>query len=99
MPQSAIISQAEKEKINQWLMKDKGPLALCSGCGHPNFSLAEHFIQLPVFPGGMFAGKTYAGILLICDRCGLFRIYSAVVMGLIPSSLIAEQDKTVAKDG
>jgi hypothetical protein len=73
----------EGQKIAKWFQAHTN--SACPSCGASgSWAVAEHLINLAPFTGGtLFIGGTaYPAVMLVCQKCAYFRLYSAVLLGL-----------------
>jgi len=89
------LSTEEREQAKKWIDK-QAPDLVCPVCGKGTWMLGDHVIGLtPYSMGLIFGGTSYPAILVVCGECGLFRLFSAVMAGVVQST--TEQD--AAKEG
>jgi hypothetical protein len=90
------LSPEETAKAQKWL-NAHAPNP-CHGCGKTAWALAEHMINLVIYTPGAFTigGPTYPALLMVCQACGLFRMHSAVLAGVIPTpaNIVAREAKS-----
>lgn len=76
-----------KERIVQ-AIKEKGALNPCMRCGHPNFSLLDGFVNIPlaqeILEGiVILSGTQVPCAIVICDNCGNISYHALGALGLI----------------
>jgi hypothetical protein len=79
------LSMEERQKILTWLT-DRGADKPCESCGNLEWALL-HYITTPIVNGSSgirLGGVIVPTITISCKRCGLFRNYSAVQIGIVP---------------
>lgn len=83
---SGQLSEADKQKIAQWLTA-KGVRGECPNCGRTTGVIADHLLNFhPYTPQAALTigGATYPAAVLFCSNCGHLRLFSAVMIGVLP---------------
>lgn len=90
--QDGKLTPEDIEKFNAWL-KAHAPLK-CPSCGSESWAAGEVMAYVPLYqPGVITSGAGYPAVLSACTVCGFFRLYSAMIAGLIQ----ADEEKPDAK--
>jgi hypothetical protein len=79
------ISNQQREKFSNWINSRAPLIGKCSICGHRQWTLLDHFVDLPVYRGGnivLGAGPHYPNIGIICGNCGNTQLINAVLAGI-----------------
>ena len=81
------LSDQDKQKIADWLDEKWTQPSKCSVCGHSDWTLGEHLVNLQIYYGGglRIGGPTYPYVMVICKNCAQTLFFNAVMLGLIPS--------------
>ena len=77
------LTDSERLAANKW-MQDKKALTPCSSCGVTDWQGARYIVNVPSAPPVAQAKvRAYPALLLTCKNCGMFRLYSAVAIGIV----------------
>ena len=83
------INKEVKDKIAQKLA-ERGAVQACPRCGHPNFSLLDGFINLPLnkeVTGDVIIGGPQVPCAVVgCNNCGNLSYHALGALGMLPEN-------------
>ena len=84
-----LLSEDQRKKAQEHLIKHWGEHAPCTGCGKSNWSMGNALLRAGVLapgqPGGhIIGGPFYAFLPIFCMNCGHTLLVNAKSMDLIP---------------
>ena len=85
MPDSeGKLTGEERQIIVEWFKNKTGKDA-CPSCLSTAWALMDYLIDLRVYLGvnSVFGGPTFPAVSLVCQECGYFRFYSAILIGVV----------------
>ncbi len=72
------------QKVHEWLQK-KCALMVCPCCNSTSWGVGELGTMLPIQDNNiLFGGKCTPALPILCQNCGFIRLFSAIMIGLIP---------------
>jgi hypothetical protein len=85
-----ILSAEEMQSARKWL--EQRGVHNCPSCEHPNWIIAERLAFAHTYnPNGpIVIGAGYPAVMVVCRLCAYYRMHSAVIMGIVPSSMAAQ---------
>lgn len=82
------LTDDQRNKFSEWINSKAPLIGKCPTCGHREWSVLEHFVDLPIYRGGNIiigGGPHYPNVGIICRHCGNTQILNAVMMGVLDS--------------
>ena len=76
------LSAEERSTVVEYLKK-AGTQGNCPSCGQNAWSLQSHITSLPATIKVVGQITTIPTVVLICDKCALVRLHSALAIGLV----------------
>jgi hypothetical protein len=83
-----LLTDDEIGKIQTWL-RENGAMK-CPACDYTKWTVGDRLVLAPAYnPNGpTMAGSGFPAVLLVCDRCAYYRLHSAILMSIIPFSVV-----------
>jgi uncharacterized protein (DUF983 family) len=77
---------ADQNKAIAAALTEKGVVAKCPSCGHPNFFVAQDLVAIQLQPNintrFQIGGQSLPSIAVLCINCGDTRLFNVFVLGL-----------------
>jgi hypothetical protein len=79
------LTREERAKAEQWLTERQAVLP-CPSCGTTSWAVGDSLVLVPMYQTGgpIIIGAGFPAVLMVCNRCGFFRMHSAILIGLVP---------------
>jgi hypothetical protein len=97
---NGAMTPEEFQKAKNWLV-GKAPEGKCVMCGTDRWTITTAILNPPLlFPDQNFraVSPTFPLIGIICDNCAHVEFFSAVIMGIVPSTKENKDQQPAADD-
>ncbi len=93
------LSEADRQKISNWLNKRWRAQRNCTVCGTNNWSIGEHVVTTARLNNKgqiLMSGAAYPYVMVICNYCANTMAFNAPMLGLVENKAAAQKNKDVS---
>jgi hypothetical protein len=89
---SHALTNSQREWVARRL-RELGATRPCPRCSHPDFSLLESVLAIPIGSSSQFPGQweSIRAVVCVCTRCGFLSQHALGVLGQLPLPRYGEQ--------